>query len=99
MDPVAEADVYLAYGRDLEGNWTYLEPTPDAVNIATTYAGWLRPVTFSQERGFFETPFTLTLVNTNAEATVYYSFDGSVPGVPYTTGLSDRKSTRLNSSH
>ena len=27
-----ELDTDLAYGRDLEGNWTFLEPTPGAVN-------------------------------------------------------------------
>ena len=87
-----ELDTDLARGRDLDGNWTYLEPARlvGAVNVATTYAGWLRPVTFSEERGFHQNLFTLAITNNNPEATVYYSLDGSVPTIPYTAGNPDR---------
>ncbi len=80
-------DTDLAYGRDLDGNWTYLEPTPGAVNLATSYAGWVRPAAFSQARGFFQNAFSLTLSSADPDGAVYYSFDGSVPSVPYTTAL------------
>jgi len=77
----------LAYGRDMEGNWTFLEPTPGAVNVATTYLGWLKPLEWSHKRGFYETGFTLTLTNLNPGATVLYSRDGSEPSLPYTNGI------------
>ena len=80
-------DTDLAYGRDLEGNWCFLEPTPNAVNAAPTYAGWLSPLAFSQARGFYDLGFTLTLTHSNANATVLYSLDGSIPSIPYTNGL------------
>ena len=82
-----ELDTDLAYGRDLEGNWTFLEPTPRAVNAAATYLGWLKQLDWSHARGFYETNFTLTLTNNSPGATVLYSLDGSVPTLPYTTGL------------
>ena len=37
-----ELDSDLAYGRDLEGNWTFIEPTPGAINAGSTYLGWLK---------------------------------------------------------
>ena len=82
-----EMDTDLAYGRDLEGRWRFMEPTPDAPNTAATYGGWLHPLVFSQERGFYDTAFTLTLSNRDAGATVFYSLDGSVPAIPYANGL------------
>ena len=80
-------DTDLAYGRDLEGNWTFLEPTPGGVNAAVTYLGWIKPPDWSHGRGFYETPFTLTLTNNSPGATVLYSLNGSVPSLPYTAGL------------
>jgi hypothetical protein len=77
----------LAYGRDLEGNWTFMEPTPGAVNVAITYQGWLRPLSFDHARGFYETPFNLAIGNSNAGAGLFYSLDGSVPTIPYTTPI------------
>lgn len=82
-----EQDTDLACGRDLEGNWTFLEPTPGAVNTARTYLGWLRPLDFSHARGFYEAAFTLTLTNNSPGASVVYSLDGSNPSLPYTNGL------------
>ena len=82
-----EQDTDLAYGRDLEGNWTFLEPTPGAVNYAPTYLGWLRPLDFSHARGFHETPFTLTLTNNSAGSSIVYSLDGSEPTLSYTNAL------------
>ena len=77
----------LAYGRDLEGNWCFLEPTPNAINAAPTYSGWLAPLTFSQPAGFYNQGFVLALTHSNANATVLYSLDGATPSVPYTNGL------------
>ena len=65
-----------------------MEPTPGSINTALTYAGWLRPLSFSHARGFHETPFTLTISNSNPGASVFFSLDGSVPSVLYTNGIS-----------
>ncbi len=82
-----EQETDLAYGRDLDGNWTFLEPTPGMVNVAATYLGWLRQLDFSHQRGFHETAFTLTLTNNSPGASLVYSLDGTEPALPYTNGL------------
>jgi hypothetical protein len=76
----------LSYGRDLEGNWTFLEPTPGTLNTGVSYPGWLKPVAFSHARGFYDLPFALNVSNGNAGATVLCSFDGSTPSLPWTNG-------------
>ncbi len=81
-------DTDLAYGRDLEGTWTFMEPTPGKLNTGQTYLGWLHPLTFSRSRGFYDVPFTLTLTNSNPGALTLISLDGSVPSVPYGNGIS-----------
>ena len=81
-------DTDLAYGRDLEGKWTFMEPTPGAINTGATYAGWLGSLAFSHSRGFYQAPFNLTITNPNAGATLLYSLDGTVPSLPYLNGLS-----------
>ncbi len=81
-------DEDLAYGRDLEGNWTFMEPTPGAVNTGETYDGWMDSLDWSHARGFYETNFTLTVTSDDPEAVILYSLDGTAPSVPYTNGLS-----------
>ena len=90
----------LAYGRGLDGNWTFMEPTPGAVNSGDTYAGWLKSLDWSHARGFHETNFTLTVTSKDPAATIFYSLDGSVPSTPYTTGLSieGTQSVRIRSA-
>ncbi|HVY71759.1 MAG TPA: lamin tail domain-containing protein, partial [Verrucomicrobiae bacterium] len=89
LDTVAvpALDTDLSYGRDLEGAWTFMETTPGALNTGATYAGWLRPLVFSQAHGFYDVPFTLTVNNPNEGAEVFYSLDGTGPSLPYTTGI------------
>ena len=90
-----ELNTDLAYGRDLDGRWTYLEPTPGAPNAAATWLGWLRPVDWSHSRGFYETGFTLTLTNHSPGAAVLYSLNGSAPTLPYLKGLSVTRTTTV----
>ena len=80
-------DIDLAYGRDLEGNWTFMEPTPGAVNTGATYQGWLKSLDWSHARGFYQTGFTLTLTNNSPGSTVFYSLDGTAPSLAYGGGL------------
>lgn len=82
-----ELDTDLAYGRDLAGRWSFLEPTPGAPNVATSYLGWLREPAWSHARGFHDAPFTLTLGNRSPGATLVYSLDGVAPTSAYTAPL------------
>jgi len=77
----------LAFGRTLTETWTFLEPTPEAANFATSYQGWLPPVEFSQSRGFLEAPINLTLNHPDTNAQIFFSTNGSFPTQTYTRPL------------
>lgn len=74
----------LACGRDMDGNLTLLEPTPGHINLAPTYEGWLAPLIFSHERGFYDGPFELALYHDDPDAEIRVSLDGGVPETLYT---------------
>ncbi|MDA7633488.1 lamin tail domain-containing protein, partial [bacterium] len=69
----------LAYGRNLDGKWTFVQPTPRQINEGVTFEGWLNPVEFSHHRGFYQDDFTLELTHPNDSATLRVSLDGSEP--------------------
>jgi hypothetical protein len=75
--------VRVSYGRypNATGSWGYmLTPTPGAANNQTTRIdGQLPEVTFSQERGFYEAPFDLSLTCSTSDAAIYYTLDGREP--------------------
>ena len=72
----------LAFGRDLDGDLRFLEPTPGRANAAASYEGWLEPLGFSHVRGLYDAAFTLALTNLNTNAQVLVSLDGGVPDAP-----------------
>jgi hypothetical protein len=85
----------LAYGRNAEGGLTFLEATPGAFNLATSFGGWLEAPVFSRERGFHESPFSLVLADPNPESALFYSLDGSEPSVPYSGPITIAGSTAV----
>ena len=62
----------------------FTSPTPGAANV-TSALGILHDVEFSADRGYFSSPFSLTLSNPKPEAVIRYTLDGSEPTA--TTGL------------
>jgi hypothetical protein len=78
----------LAYGRTLEGEWRFLEPTPGQFNHATSYLGWLIEPQFSEARGYRQSPFSLTLYHPDPAAQILYSQNGALPATPYGSALS-----------
>ena len=57
----------------------FATPTPGAANNSTAYPGVVKDTSFTIDRGFYSTPFDLTLdTNTNG-ATIRYTTDGSLP--------------------
>jgi hypothetical protein len=79
--------VDLAYGKSMTGQWTFMEPSPNEANLGQQYEGWLAPLTFSQQRGIHENPFTLTIENLNTESEVLISLDGTAPNEAYTAPI------------
>src|SRR5213079_269998 len=62
----------LAYGRTLDGQWKFLEPTPAAANVAVTYDGWLLPPEFDHKRGWYTNAFSLVISNPNPSSVLYW---------------------------
>lgn len=73
----------LAYGRDVEGTLTFLEPTPRAINLARSYDGWLAPLVFSHERGFYDGAFELSIQHESPEVDIQFALDGRAPWIEY----------------
>lgn len=73
----------VSYGKvsyDLAEN-KYLSPTTPNANNGTSnsYLGFLEPPNFSDEAGFFDNDFNLTLSSVEPSANIIYSLDGSEP--------------------
>jgi hypothetical protein len=78
----------LAYGRTLDGQWTFLEPTPGAPNLAPAYQGWLQPIDYSHKRGWYTNAISLTISSANPGSQAFYAVDGTEPTNLYTGALS-----------
>jgi hypothetical protein len=81
-----------SYGLTSAGQWRFfLSPTPGAANGDSPITNRVEAVHFSVERGFFATPFSLSLACDTYGAQILYTLDGSVPmqtnGSLYTTPI------------
>jgi hypothetical protein len=88
LDSVEYGQQYanISFGRFPDGNdaWRYLGvPTPgDSCVRSYQGAAVTDEVEFSQERGFYDTPFTLKLSTRTPGATIYFTVDGNDPVAP-----------------
>ena len=73
----------VSYGRATDGaaSFGYFKnPTPAASNnTSQAYLGFLDAPVFSANAGFYADPFQLTITNTNSDAQIIYTTDGSNP--------------------
>jgi hypothetical protein len=60
-------------------NGYMLEPTPGMQNSPIEFTGLVDDTTFNIDRGFFDTPFEVTVSCTTPGATIAYTLDGSSP--------------------
>jgi hypothetical protein len=76
---------YGRQGADAAAAWRYFSsPTPGSANGTSTITNRVAGVRFSVERGFFDRPFTLSLVTETPGATIRYTTNGAAPTL--TTG-------------
>ncbi|MFB0553287.1 MAG: chitobiase/beta-hexosaminidase C-terminal domain-containing protein, partial [Phycisphaerae bacterium] len=108
IDSVAFGDQTndISYGRypDANDNWRFFGfPSPGRQNI-DAYLGEVADTKFSQDRGFYDTPFSITITTETEDAVIYYTLDGTEPyeltgralrGVVYTTPIPISETTCL----
>jgi len=71
----------VSFGRYPDGAeyfQPFVSPTPAATNVGE-YEGLVSNVEFSHERGFYDSPFSVTLATETDGAVIYYTLDGSEP--------------------
>jgi len=71
----------VSFGRDPQDamQWRFLAwPSPGTANLPA-YLGTVADPVFSHERGFYESPFSLTLTCDTPDATISYTTDGTDP--------------------
>lgn len=73
----------VSYGRVADGGvaWAFFDAsTPGQTNNGSVaYQGITPPVEFSQQSGFYTGAFDMSLANSDPQAQVYYTLDGSDP--------------------
>lgn len=71
----------ISYGRDPETNGEirfFAIPTPGTMNDGA-YLDEVESPEFSHKRGFYDTPFNVTIATETKNAIIYYTLDGSEP--------------------
>jgi len=71
----------MSYGRCPDGSddWRFFGlPSPEAENSGA-YLGVVADTKFSHNRGFYDTPFSVTIATETEGADIYYTLDGSEP--------------------
>ncbi|MHC4497788.1 MAG: lamin tail domain-containing protein [Planctomycetota bacterium] len=71
----------ISYGRYPDASASlrfFATPTPGAENVGA-YLGEVADTKFSHDRGFYESPFTLSITCNTADANINYTLNGSEP--------------------
>ena len=71
----------ISYGRYPDANDNqrfFITPSPASPNI-DAYSGVVADTKFSRDRGFYDTPFYLTIATETEGAFIFYTLDGSEP--------------------
>ncbi|MHC4326397.1 MAG: chitobiase/beta-hexosaminidase C-terminal domain-containing protein [Planctomycetota bacterium] len=98
-------DISFGRNRDAGDDWqSFGSPSPGAQNTGA-YLGEVAEAEFSHNRGFYVTPFSVTIATETDGAVIYYTLDGSVPyqaaergssgGTVYTGPIPIHKTTYL----
>ena len=72
-------------------------PTPGSAN-GTASGGFVADTSFDIDRGFYETPFTVTIATATPGATISYTTDGTEPSLSNGTSSLDTAGVPINST-
>jgi len=78
----------ISYGRypDGENEWRFFGlPSPGQENEGG-FLGIVEDTKFSHDRGFYDTPFSVTITTETEDANIYYTLNGSDPLLPNLRG-------------
>ncbi len=82
-------------------NMYFASPTPGALNNSG-FVAFVADTKFSVTRGFYNTPFSLSITSATPNATIIYTTNGSVPslanGTTYTTPLAISRTTVIRAA-
>jgi hypothetical protein len=82
-------------------NEYFATPTPGTLNNSG-FVAFVADTRFSPDRGFYDTPFSLSITSATANATIIYTTDGSVPsltnGATYATPLPISRTTVIRAA-
>lgn len=105
---VPEMPTDVSYGHIGDGTALFAKPTPGAKNDTPAFTGLMTKPNFSVDQGFYLTTQTLTLTNSDPEAVILYTLDGSDPdtsalngfdfSVKYDYEVTDRSNLQTRSS-
>jgi hypothetical protein len=92
----------VSFGVDSAGQLAFLRAaTPGAAN-SESYLGLTADTRFSVDRGFYTSPIQVEISTAQADATIYYSFDGSPPtpqsGLLYSGPITVDRTTTLRAA-
>ena len=91
----------VSYGRYPDGSQTlrfFRVPTPGQANNEG-YLGEVTPLRFSHERGFYSSPFDVTIQTATEDVRILYTLDGHAPNeIPMTAPVRARSDTRATRS-
>ena len=79
MTDVSYGLVYGESGPQLDALGFFESPTPGAANVDGDVSSSAPTITFSEERGFFEEAFELTLTSDKVGSQIRYTTDGTAP--------------------
>lgn len=77
-DALFQADI-IAARVTTTPNVFFVDATPGSANITGWYLDEVSDTHFSVDRGFFETPFSLSITSSTPGAQIYYSFNADEP--------------------
>lgn len=99
--PKQERDVSYGYDAAVANLFYFTTPTP-GLNNSGGFQGFVADTRFSQNRGFFDAPFSVEITTTTPGAAIRYTTDGTPPtattGVLYTGPLNISATTVLRAA-
>jgi hypothetical protein len=81
--PNQRADISFGRYPDAAPDWRFLSTASPGRENSGAYLGEVADTKFSQDRGFYDTPFSVTITTETTSAIIRYTTDGSTPTITH----------------